>query len=159
MTRRQTSRTRGPAHRLLPSYSPGLLRDPSASENPAKIGQKSVYFYECESVKASTPKTYNFDPSKQTDFPAPDLRRLSLFASLPLCVFALKRRLKLTKTDRFRTKLPGLYCTATVAKASSLHAVAIRFGERTIEEEPVQNEYILSTKGVGGVPFSKTDGF
>jgi hypothetical protein len=183
-----------------------LLRDICAPENPAKIGQKSVYFHECESFKASAPVTYSFNPSKQTDFPVPNPRQLSLFASLPLGVLALKPRRKLTKTGRFRRKLAQGYCTSSVAQisksavsqASSLHTYPNRLvgakmnktsakmntcggggcsfspapvprlaapyrrrpaseriavSNRTascMSEKPVQNEYILSTKGVGG---------
>jgi hypothetical protein len=106
MTQRQTSRTRGPAHRLLPSYSPGLLRDLCPPENPTKIGQKSVYFHKCGSFNSSAPIAYKFNLSKETDFPAPNPWQLSLFASLPLCVFALKAHQRLAKSDPFLRSAP-----------------------------------------------------
>ena len=105
----------GPSHRLLPSSFPGLLRSPAPAQNPIKIGQKAVYFHECEFFSCSASITCNFAPSKQTDFPAttpnlpltPDRGQVCLLASLPLCAFALSPRPKLNKTERFRTELPG----------------------------------------------------
>src|SRR5688572_16842167 len=106
MNRRKTSRTQGSAHRLLRSYSLGLLRSLSLTENPAKIGQKSVYFHECEFFSPLAPTTYKSDPSKQTDFLAANPWKLSPFASLPLCVSALEIHRKPTKTDCFRPSAP-----------------------------------------------------
>jgi hypothetical protein len=109
----------GPSNRLLPSSFLGFLRAPAPGQNPTKIGQKSIYFHECEFFNSSATTTYNFDLSKQTGFPVSTAfwgeaegQTGSLgFASLPLCAFAFSPRPKLNKTERFRTEWPEAYWT------------------------------------------------
>jgi hypothetical protein len=120
---------------LVASSFPGLLRDPSRAQNPTRIGQKSVHFHECEFFSSSASTTYTFDLSKQTDFPAnpnpaptPDPGQVCRFASLPLCVFALKLRRKLNKTERFRTELAGMCCTILLAPGPKCHHFVTIFG-------------------------------
>jgi len=117
----QTNWKQEPPHRPLASPFHGLLRDSGPAQNADKTQTKCIQNRKRDFFNTSTPTTYNFNALTCLNFQVPDLnlnpslnlnrpRPASSFNSCQL-VSIRGRHTKLTKTDRFRPKLPGSYYT------------------------------------------------
>jgi hypothetical protein len=102
-------------HRLLPSSSPGLLRDSDPAQNADKTQTKCRQNLKCKFFNTYLPTTYNFNPLTCLNSAVPHLNLNHPLNLNPLnscqLVFIRGHNPKLTRTDRFRPKSPGPYYT------------------------------------------------
>jgi hypothetical protein len=105
-------------HRLLPSSSPGLLRDSDPAQNADKTQTKCRQNLKCDFLNYSPQTTYNFNPLTCLNPSVPHLNlnhslNLNPLNSCQLVEFVSVRirSPKLTETDRFRPESPGGHYT------------------------------------------------